>query len=693
MRPSTYNFRFSNNQIITFRFLFGLLIIRNLINCLLLSLLVLIVVFLIPNSSHAQQTPYFHSYSNHPEFYNPAALGDGHVALIYKSQWTEFEVSIAPRTFALSADLSNVISFSDKIAWGFNVLGDQAHIFKRTNIDFSFAYHLFNNDEKRLSLGAIAGLLNQRLDLGDIRVSSLNDIDVFSGNSSQMTFDGGPGLFYTLKNDDNAFSASLALPQLFTSDLNYSDEFEQTFDNQLHILAGLRYYKKMEAIGLAGSILFEGANGVDATFTKNTVDANLSIYFLDDLFWVNVGARLNANTFLGGLGVNVGKHLSVQGTYEYHNELGSSYEVMLSYRFNKENNNNSSSQLVLNDLAYEKNNIKEVKKYLENTAFNEITDNINGAKNAFNEVHIGRQKPKEIETKIYQAEWLLEQAKTNLDNYIHNSQAIFKSVWTAKRVVEVAKPQNITSNSINKAYYSILDRSKEVEEKVKHLRKEYSNLISRIQEFRYRTGMNEPISQIIAQKDTEKMNFLLKSDLSKIPGIVRGSNVEYQQNEKINITYTFPYSEDTYQLGEAPDTRTLVVEHISDQIQRLQKQGLKIESIKLKMLLQDELSEMQNTDATYPYLGGFGLSNIPISVSLLDTETEETTQTTTEIKKLQKLSFIDLIALKLYGVEYYLKDQGLNGLRTSIPLNFEIFGPDYDVEDAQTMIIDIEIKP
>jgi|GEM_PF-3205496 len=282
-----------------------------------------------------QQMPYFSAYTFQPKFYNPAAQGGasgGSVAVAYRSQFADLPTGSKPVSYMLQADISPLLG--DRIGLGIMAMQDEVHITKRTNVTVFFGYHLFPTDHDfNLSLGAMAGLLNQRMDLSTATVNNPFDLTLMQANESKSQFDGGFGLqarFAGLQLD-------VALPQLFTSNLEYTP-VDATgtvrFDIFPHLFSALRYRWQGEGFAIEPGVVYR------EVFTKalkaGNFDFGLRAYFLDDdRVMVGAGYRTDEGGLQFSAGVRPIPQLLLFGAYETHDALGSSFEAGVQYAFGR----------------------------------------------------------------------------------------------------------------------------------------------------------------------------------------------------------------------------------------------------------------------------------------------------------------------------------------------------------------------
>jgi len=289
-----------------------------------------------------QQMPYFSAYTFQPKFYNPAAQGGasgGGVAVAYRSQFADLPTGSKPVSYMLQADVSPLVG--DRIGLGIMAMQDEVHITKRTNVTLFFGYHLFPADNDfNLSLGAMAGLLNQSMDLSTATVNNPFDLTLMQANESKSQFDGGFGLQARVA----GLQLDVTLPQLFTSNLEYAPAGGEVgtvrYDIFPHLVTALRYRWQGEGFAIEPSVVYR------EVFTKalkaGNFDFGLRAYFLDDdRVMVGAGYRTDEGGLQFSAGVRPIPQVLLFGAYETHSALGGSFEAGVQYAFGRASDKDS----------------------------------------------------------------------------------------------------------------------------------------------------------------------------------------------------------------------------------------------------------------------------------------------------------------------------------------------------------------
>ena len=156
-------------------------------------------------SLKAQLNPFQAQYYTNRYLGNAAMAGiDKGLTLgaIYRSQFNNFPGAPISQNFTANYGYN-------KVGIGLNVTNEKAGLQRFTRALASYAYHLKLNDASTMHFGISAGVVNQRLESGDV-VGNSNDNLVGLYNQRPTHFDGDFGLALTTER----FSVEVALPNL-----------------------------------------------------------------------------------------------------------------------------------------------------------------------------------------------------------------------------------------------------------------------------------------------------------------------------------------------------------------------------------------------------------------------------------------------------------------------------------------------
>lgn len=291
-----------------------------------------ITLIFVVNLTYSQQLPQFTSYQLSPFLYNPAFAGvDGttQISAVVRNQWSG--VREAPQT-----DVINGYGLlrNENMAIGGTAFKDVAGADSRRGISLSYAYHLRLKDDMSLSLGLSAGLLQYRLDHTIINPYDEGD-PVFNNDilSSVVPTANFGAFLYADK-----FYASLALPQLLSSNFNVKNEFSENslitdgLTNHIFISGG--YITELnDDFNIEPSLLFMVSSPAPISIelmTKVTYKEMLWTglsYRLNDAIGLYLGIDINEQFYLAYAHDFVTSNLSTvsNGTNEF----------KIGFRFNK----------------------------------------------------------------------------------------------------------------------------------------------------------------------------------------------------------------------------------------------------------------------------------------------------------------------------------------------------------------------
>ncbi|MBL4652822.1 MAG: type IX secretion system membrane protein PorP/SprF [Flavobacteriales bacterium] len=183
---------------------------------ILLSLLVLGV------GAFAQQLPHYSQYLLNLYTLNPAVDGsENHFDARSNNRYQWIGITDAPRTylFTLQGPLKN-----EKMGVGGMVYTDIVGAFRRTGINFSYAYHVRLTETLKLSLGIAAGLQQHALDFSKTIFNQSGDPSVDANIAAVLLPDLGAGLY--LYSDKLFFSVSA--PQVYPFKIQYFEDYAST---------------------------------------------------------------------------------------------------------------------------------------------------------------------------------------------------------------------------------------------------------------------------------------------------------------------------------------------------------------------------------------------------------------------------------------------------------------------------------
>ena len=642
-----------------------------------------------------QQIPIFNQYVYHAKLYNPAAMGDGFIGLQYKMDYSKLDRSYAPQSFALVSDLSQVLNLSkNRIGFGVSVISDNAHIVNLLKAKASFAYHLVKNEKNRLSAGIEAGILSQKIDLSNTRISDPSDAIIYDGESNKSVFDGGLGIQYRyFVGEGQEFNANITLPQLFTSDLIYDEGRE--FEISPHVLAGLSYrFPIGESFGLEPHVLYREVGG-GKKLKKGILDLNLRGHFLNDRLWFGLGTRLGASSYNFGFGVQVVENFDIQGSFELHDVLGNSWEVLLLYSFKEKvlppsppppppvdtKSYAAKLKLLQEETAKSTSGIPNLKK--------EIESNLKLAQIAYDESqYIGLGK-EGIAAKLRKTNNPLAEARRGINQLLDIEIAADQNKQSAQQLFNEAREQGANSRKIDKYWTNTKNKSEDARKVVNGIVSDYSLLVDNIKKVEKKNELSTiDLKSMFAKNDLKGLEIHYQNELNEALGINEKTEPVEVSTDGFSVlmTYEFAHDRENFNLEKSINRSRFLADHIVEQINDLKSEGIEVESITIIAAMQARSSSLEKTPVMISYGEDFGY-RVTIDYRFSD-ELEKTIEDTNITIQTGAINLKKLACLKLYGFKRYLSK---NGIDTSF--NLEMNAPNNDQNDSQVYSIVVKVKP
>ncbi|RDC58497.1 type IX secretion system membrane protein PorP/SprF [Pedobacter chinensis] len=243
------------------------------------------------NSAKAQILPLNAQYFQNRYLVNPsmAGINDGfNINGSFRKQWSN--IPGAPITQSVTMDEK-----LNKVGWGVNVYNEKSGGLQRTKAVGTFAYHLpLSDQEQQLNFGVSFGVSRDRLDLGSVRNSDLNDPSIARFNDRGSYLDGDFGVSYTSK----GLTVEGAIPNMRSvfrnDDLNFADKptFYSAISYKFDLGTGIN------GISLEPKGVFRGIKNY-----KNLWDAGVNANFANDKLYV-MAMYHNTQNATVGFGMN-----------------------------------------------------------------------------------------------------------------------------------------------------------------------------------------------------------------------------------------------------------------------------------------------------------------------------------------------------------------------------------------------------
>lgn len=620
----------------------------------------------------AQQTPFLNQYVWNPRLFNPAAQGfsgNGQVTAAYRMQFQELEASDRPTTYLLHADLS--VFLPKRIGAGLQVIRDQTHILNHIQFSGFFGYHLIQESNLRLSLGAAAGIRTQNFDFTGRRPADAVDLAVFSNEMGNARFDGGPGLAFEYRTGNGSVIAfDAAATQLFSSNIPVA----QTGGNEVavyrtvpHILANARYRYQGAGFALEPAVTFRALTGEQ---TRNTglFDLNLNVHFLkNDLLTAGVGYRADQGGIHFQLGVQPTPALRLFAAAELHNQLGTGYELGAGYSFGrpvrnpKPNPATSTPQPAKNLLSNEYAEIQALAKSAEEGLDNARRSQESAEKSISAGITVRNDAQKTIAADSCALQ--LTEAENALRTARQSANALQVKRLQAEQAVRTAAANGAqVSEETQATLQNIIERSAEVAGRQEALEANQKNLQERCSALRPKR--NEVAC--IRNGDTNCVRESFAAGLSQVSGLPANLSPLrcFVFPGAATVTYHYPDDAEVYAL--APDKAALA-NHIAERVRTLEQQGARLENITL-------VTELQEDKSTLDYQPGLqysgDLGNTPIQYTLVDNDDAASSTQTLAIQAGARISLEALGVLKLEAFRAFLVQSGIPANRILLQVRY-----------------------
>ena len=620
--------------------------------------------------SYGQQLPSFHNNIFQPEFFNPGRAGSGILGVNYRNQWVDLKEN-SPVSIFVIADLSNVLKLKEKnIGLGFNLLTDQTHIFSNTSGHLTFSYYLLNDGKNSFSIGINAGFLSNGVDFGTTLIDDPGALISFSGIDNKSIFSGGGGITYQFNpSNKNRLSIDLALPRIFTPDVEYS---EGAFINlQPYFISRLSYKYSSGVFGIEPMLLFRNSIG-DSFIKAGKLDIGSRLYFLEDLFWVGVNYRIGSKATSINFGINPDnqRKFSLLAGYELNNVFGNSVEIGLLYKIGASNN---SEPITLNEK-------RRRAKDLESASFN-IVDN---AQKKIDKINIEINKVSKLSysqklVSIKELKRSVDGLKSQLKSIQFNNDEIQKIVKGLDATL--GKRINLKESASYKAIQGMEYRTSLKLNQLKNNIENVNNKILQLEE----NGKSVGVRSLIRSGnlvDIQKYYNSKINNTSSLPGGLRPVEVETSGNNSINVIFKFSDASENYLLSTEREMKRLL-NLIFREMEGLKKERVTVNHIKLTGDILYPQSQWEIFSGTYK--GEFG-NNVSMSFEKVNKTNMRLVVENYNIQR-GNLSLGKLVTLKIYGMKEYFKNK-----LPSISQKTEISGPNTGQDNPQIYSISINVS-
>jgi type IX secretion system PorP/SprF family membrane protein len=233
-------------------------------------LLILTIIVGFSTLSYAQQGIQYTQYMYDGSLINPAYAGAEDalsISLLHRDQWSGLEGAPQSQTLSLHTPLK-----SPKVGTGLFIHRESIGVHQNITIATNLAYHLPLGNQRYLSFGLKAGMLNVRSDYQSLQSGnpdpSVND-ELFSGTD----FNAGFGFYYRSEN----FEAGYSIPSIVNRAINVNDSISLDPINLNHLLFSQYHISLGNNFILSPGFLLKYLQGVPLSYDLNFLTTYKSV--------------------------------------------------------------------------------------------------------------------------------------------------------------------------------------------------------------------------------------------------------------------------------------------------------------------------------------------------------------------------------------------------------------------------------
>ena len=289
----------------------------------------LLILFLVPVKTFAQQDPLYTQYMFNTLAINPGYAGTRDVLslmVLSRHQWVGFDGAPSTQTFTANSPVTN-----KNIGLGLSVMYDKIGPTRQTGMYFDYSFQVKTSKNSRLSFGLKGGGNFYQLDMAELkRLTPYEDPAYSEPNVSKFLPNFGVGIYFYSKN----FYLGASVPKLLENKL--SGDAVETHQGGKET----RHYYLMTGavVNISRSVKFKPSMLARLTSAAPfSLDLNANFLFVDRVW---VGAMYRVSESFGGIvqflitpQFRIGYAYDMN-TSELQNYNSGTHEIMLNYEFN-----------------------------------------------------------------------------------------------------------------------------------------------------------------------------------------------------------------------------------------------------------------------------------------------------------------------------------------------------------------------
>ena len=284
------------------------------------------------SSIWAQQMPLVSQLYFMRMLYNPALTaynGSSNVYLFDREQWLAM-----PGHPSTRGGMGEISLWGDRSGVGMHVYEDVTSAINTVNAQLYYAQKIKLAKDHRLSLGVSFGLMQTRINYGELQANDVTDPHLLGSVRGGLAFDMSVGLAYQWKK----LTVNFAVEHAANSNVTIADQLKNTkYDLQRHYLGGVSYEIsiKHETWNIEPSVMVKKGSG-----TPIQVDADVMANYKRFLY-LGIGYRLDYG-ISAMAAVRIARCVTLGYAYEYpmithvnYGSVGGTHEVIVGINFDR----------------------------------------------------------------------------------------------------------------------------------------------------------------------------------------------------------------------------------------------------------------------------------------------------------------------------------------------------------------------
>ena len=327
------------------------------------KLMIAALMICMGTSLRAQQMPLYSQMYFMRMLYNPALTaynGGTNIYLFDREQWVAM-----PGHPSTRGGMGEISLWGDRSGVGVHVVDDVTSVINTINAQLYYSQKIKLAKDHRLSLGLSFGLMQTRIDYGNLVANDLTDPNLLGSARGGLAFDMNVGLAYQWKK----LTIHFAVEHATNSNVTIADQLKNTkYDMQRHYLGGASYEIsiKKEKWNIEPSVMVKKGSG-----DPIQVDANIMANY-NRFIYLGVGYRMDYG--IGAMAaVRIAHAVTLGYAYEYpmikhvnYGSTGGTHEVIVGLNFDKWIKHNKKQDRRLDSLEKQVRDLKHTDTLLSN---------------------------------------------------------------------------------------------------------------------------------------------------------------------------------------------------------------------------------------------------------------------------------------------------------------------------------------